>query len=130
MSRLIVLDDNQIELFIIKKMLMKYKAFDDTLYSTDGRNVLKFLQVNKLKESSLPELLFIDLHMPKLSGWHFLDRLKTFYPELQKQINVYIITSSVDPRDIRKMDNYPFVKSYLIKPLTGEVLESIVRDIN
>lgn len=130
MSRLIVLDDNQIELFIIKKMLMKYKVFEDTLYSSDGKNILKYLEVNKYKQNSLPELIFIDLDMPKLSGWHFLDRLKSLYPELRKPIWVYIITSSIDPRDIKRSDNYPFVKSYLIKPLTKEVIESIVQNIN
>jgi len=94
-------------------MLMKYKVFEDTLYSSDGKNILKFLEVNKSKKNSLPELIFIDLDMPKLSGWHFLDRLKSLYPELRKAIRVYIITSSIDPRDIKRSDNYPFVKSYL-----------------
>jgi CheY-like chemotaxis protein len=130
MSRLIVLDDNQIELFIIKKMLTKYKVFEDTIYSTDGKNILKFLEVNKLERNSLPELLFVDLNMPKLSGWHFLDRLKSFYSQLQKPICVYIITSSVDPRDIKRSDNYPFVKSYLIKPLTRETIEAIIQNIH
>lgn len=67
-----------------------------------------------------PDIVLLDLNMPLLNGWQFLE-------ELEKQsihIDVYILTSSIDPTDLLKSKNYPNVKGYLTKPLTNSVLSS------
>ena len=130
MCKLIVLDDDQIQHLIIKRMLKNYEQFNDTIYSTDGYSILDFLNTHKTDESILPEILLMDLHIPKLSGWKFLDSLETLYPQLIKPITVYIITSSINPKDIKRCNKYPFIKSYLVKPVTKEVLNPIMKNIN
>ena len=130
MCKLIVLDDDLIQLLIIKRMLINYEKFEDTIYSENGNKILDFLNLNKADKSTLPELLFLDLNMPQISGWQFLEKLQVLYPKLVKPIDVYIISSSIDPRDIKRSGKYSFVKSYLIKPVTREALNSIIHNLN
>jgi CheY-like chemotaxis protein len=126
MCKVIVLDDDQIQHLILKKMMSKYDMTSETLFTDDGVNVLEFLTAHKYEKQILPELLFLDLNMPKLNGWRFLEHLKTLYPELIKPVTVYILSSSVDPKDVKRSEKYTFVKSYLIKPVTRERLNSIM----
>lgn len=126
MCKVIVLDDDQIQHLILKKMMLKYDMISETLFTDDGVNVLEFLTANKYEKQILPELLFLDLNMPKLNGWRFLENLKTLYPQLIKPVKVYILSSSVDPKDVKRSEKYTFVKSYLIKPVTRERLNSIM----
>ncbi|MFA6086156.1 response regulator [Mucilaginibacter sp.] len=130
MCKLIVLDDDQIQHLIIKRMLMNYDQLNDTIYSTDGHTILDFLKLHKKDKSILPEILLMDLHMPKLNGWKFLDHLEVLYPQLIKPITVYILSSSIDPKDIKRCSKYPFVKSYLVKPVTKEALNPIMENIH
>jgi CheY-like chemotaxis protein len=132
MCKLIVLDDDQIQHLIIKRMLKNYEQLNDanTIYSTDGYSILDFLKTHKKDESILPEILLMDLHMPKLNGWKFLDSLEILYPQLIKPITVHIISSSIDPKDIKRCNKYPFIKSYLVKPVTKEALNPIMKNIH
>ncbi|GGH18090.1 response regulator [Mucilaginibacter phyllosphaerae] len=129
MCKVIVLDDDQIQQLILKKMMGKYGITSDTIFTDDGVNVLEFLSAHKNEKKILPELLFLDLNMPKLNGWRFLEGLKVLYPELIKPLNVYILSSSVDPKDVKRSEKYAFVKSYLIKPVTRERLSSIMENM-
>jgi CheY-like chemotaxis protein len=126
MCKLIVLDDDKIQHLLIKKMLIKYDVFNDTIFSDDGKSILDFLSLNKTNGGILPEILFLDLNMPKLSGWRFLEALNGLYPQLTKALTVYVISSSVDPQDVKRSSKYSFVKSYLIKPVSRERLNSII----
>jgi CheY-like chemotaxis protein len=130
MCKLIVLDDDQIQHLIIKRMLKNYEQLDDTIYSADGYSILDFLKMHKTDESILPEILLMDLHTPNLNGWKFLDSLETLYPQLIKPITVHIISSSIDPKDIKRCNKYPFIKSYLVKPVTKEALNPIIKNIH
>ncbi|AYL95246.1 response regulator [Mucilaginibacter celer] len=129
MCRVIVLDDDKIQLFIIKKILGKSGRFNDTLYTDDGKKVLDFLIKHISEEAVLPQLLFLDLNMPILNGWEFLNRLALVYDDLKRPLAVYILSSSIDPRDIKRSHKYNFIKSYLIKPVSVKTMEDIIKDV-
>jgi CheY-like chemotaxis protein len=129
MCKVIVLDDDKIQHFIIKKMLAKNEKFNDTIYTDNGKSVLNFLIDHKREESVLPQLLFIDINMPVMNGWRFLDHLASIYTDLKRPPLVYIISSSIDPRDIKRSHKYSFIQSYLIKPISFKTLETIVNKI-
>jgi CheY-like chemotaxis protein len=129
MCKVIVLDDDKIQHFIIKKMLSKKAMFNDTLYADDGKTVLNFLADHKTEETILPQLLFLDLNMPVMNGWKFLESLALMYNDLKRPLSVYILSSSVDPRDIKRTHKYEFIKSYLIKPISFKILEDIISKV-
>ncbi|WP_121243429.1 response regulator [Mucilaginibacter phyllosphaerae] len=130
MCKLIVLDDDKIQHLIFRKMLNQYHIVDHTMFSDDGNRVLDFLENYKSNNEMLPELIFLDLNMPNLNGWKFLEQLKNLYPQLTKHVTVYIISSSVNPSDVKRSKKYSFVNSYIIKPITRERLNNIVEHVH
>lgn len=70
-------------------------------------------------------ILFLDINMPTLSGWEFLDKFETFAEEIKKQFNIYILSSSVDPADIQRAKQNPLVKDFIEKPLNKVILKEM-----
>ena len=66
-------------------------------------------------------MILLDLNMPILDGWQFLDEF--IHLPLKKEISIFIVTSSIDPSDIEMAKNYKMVKSYIMKPITAQKLE-------
>lgn len=121
-----MIDDNPLDHLILDKMLQKYGYKLEMLHYFDVRSVLKLLLENKGNPEVLPDLILIDLNMPKVNGWKFLDRYKKVESQLAKHVDIYILTSSIDMSDLNKSKNYSCVKSYLIKPITKNVLDEIL----
>lgn len=125
MARLIMIDDNPIEHLIMKKIFERCMIFPDAVHSLDGRNIINLLTAHKHDIETLPDLIFLDLHMPDYSGWDFLEGFNALRPEILKVIDIYIVSSSVDPMDRTRARRYPFVKSFLTKPVAKDTLIAI-----
>jgi CheY-like chemotaxis protein len=75
-------------------------------------------------------VLFLDINMPVMNGWEFLDRFEELDPSIKKRVKIYILSSSVDKRDIEKAKSNKNVVHYLIKPLTKETIRLITYSQN
>lgn len=125
MCKLLMIDDNPIEHLIMQKMLANYHLFPNAVHSIDAKIIIQFfMEKQKLKEQ-LPDLIFLDLNMPRFNGWDFLTRFNELYPLLAKTIDVYIVSSSINPKDHIRCKKYAFVKSFLMKPLKKQTLETV-----
>jgi len=110
---------------MVQYMLTKNELSKETTYTYDGKLVLDYLEENKNKITSLPDYIFLDLYMPNHSGWDFLDRFREIYQSLKKEIKVYVVSSSIFQMDINRSKSYPFVASYISKPLVRSVFDHI-----
>lgn len=127
MSKLVIIDDDPIHHKIVQYMLTKNELSKETTYAFDGKLVLDYLEENRMKISVLPDFIFLDLYMPNNSGWDFLNGFQKIYKTLKKDIQVYVVSSSIFQMDINRSKGYPFVTSYITKPLMKNVFESINR---
>jgi len=75
--------------------------------------------------SPFPEIVFLDINMPHMDGWEFLDAINTFPEHIVKKCKVFMLTSSIDQNDITKSKAYPTVQGFISKPLTIEGLDSL-----
>jgi CheY-like chemotaxis protein len=125
MSKLVLIDDEPIFHKIVQ-MTIKHSALSNqATYALDGEVVLDYLEENRSDSQSLPDYIFIDLYMPSFDGWDFLNRFQHIYKSLKKNINIYIVSSSIDPRDIDRSKLYPFVTTFISKPVMKDVFDSI-----
>lgn len=124
MRKLIVIDDDPIDHFLMQHILHGNNHFEKTTYTMYGALVLDYMEEHKAYPDKLPDAIFLDLNMPVFNGWDFLDRYLSL--NITKPINVYIMTSSIRHDDKLRTAQYPFVRSFISKPLKHDT----IRDIN
>jgi CheY-like chemotaxis protein len=125
MCKLVLIDDNPIDHYIVRTMLYNNEACKQATYTFDGSMVLEFIEENKSATNLLPDVIFLDLTMPNFSGWEFLDKFEKIKDSLDKKIELYVMTSSVRESDKERSSKYGCVNSFISKPLTKQVLNSI-----
>ena len=110
-KRLLIVDDDKIDRMSIKRQVKKLHLDIEIIEQKNGKEALDFLLA---ADTVLPDLILLDLNMPKMSGWVFLQHLKE--SELNEQIPVVILTTSNNPQDIEKIALYKdLIKKYIIK---------------
>jgi CheY-like chemotaxis protein len=80
---------------------------------------------NEYRTSEIPAVLFLDLNMPSLTGWEFMEEFEKFGEKVKEQISIYILSSSIDPRDKAKAEANRCIKGFISKSLQREVILSI-----
>ena len=119
-GRLILLiDDDPLSNVFNTMMIRKNHPGTDVQAITSAMDALKYLQDDKKKR---PELIFLDLNMPVMNGWDFLEE----YKKLNLDINIVLVTSSDDSNDISRSRAYKEIKHYLVKPVTSDNLKIAV----
>ncbi|RFS17705.1 response regulator [Emticicia sp. C21] len=126
-KKLLCVDDDKITLTLIKLIVSKASFAEEIITKMNGKEALEYygdLSESTAKED-YPELIFLDLNMPIMGGWDFLDEfVKTFYKKFN-QTKIIILSSSTDPEEKAKMHKYPMIIDYLSKPLTINALKNI-----
>jgi CheY-like chemotaxis protein len=121
-----LIDDDPMFNFLTKTALKKVAFADDIHDYVDASEALDTLrnQIHSDKEV-LPEIIFLDLNMPGMDGWDFLEEYRKLPESFIENCKVYILTSSIDTNDINRSRLYPFVSDFISKPLTLSTLTSI-----
>ncbi|NEU09614.1 response regulator [Flavihumibacter sp. R14] len=116
-QKILIVDDDSIAGFL-HKLLISECGFEHELLTFDnGRIALEYLN-NKNPEFDRC-ILLLDINMPDINGWQLLEVLET--SSFRAKLKVIMITSSIDPADVKKSKNYPLVTRFFVKPLTGDV---------
>ena len=130
-TKILCVDDDAITLMLCKKVIAKAEFASQIETSNNGGEALQYFEnLKKEKEAnnivSEPQLIFLDLNMPIMNGWEFLDIFsKSDYYTIFPEVKVIVLSSTIDPRDIEKAKQYPMVLNFLSKPITIEMLKSI-----
>jgi CheY-like chemotaxis protein len=122
-----LIDDDPIYLFATRRLIELVNFCEDLLIFNDGEEALDGLKVRfESDELKVPDVILLDIDMPVMDGWAFLDRIKVHmdaYPET----SVYMVTSSIDPEDRNRAREYSIVSDYKVKPISVDDLEDILR---
>lgn len=116
-----LIDDNEIDLLITRKLLTAWEPSLEVEEFTNGQVALDKLKANETP----PQLILLDLFMPEISGWDFLNEYQNMASE---GTALYVLSSSVDDADIERARTYNVVNGYLSKPVAKESFRRIVSD--
>lgn len=133
LDTILCIDDDAITLMLCKKVIIKSSFSHEIITAQNGEEALQYFQtIKEVKNQSTapPQLIFLDLNMPVMGGWEFLDFFNK--PEFSefKNIKVVVLSSTIDPEDLEKSKQYPMVIDFLSKPITHTMLEYLKNKIN
>jgi CheY-like chemotaxis protein len=121
-----LVDDDKIFQLISAKMIRALELSNDILQFENGEDALAFLKNNSQKPKNLPDYIFLDINMPFVDGWMFLADYAVLKASFKKEIKIFMISSSIDPRDIRRAQNNSDVRDYILKPVSPERLAAVI----
>jgi len=121
-----IVDDDPIYQFTAKKILQLSNLSGEIQQYLTGDDALEFIKNNRAQIEKLPDILLLDLNMPVMDGWMFLESYNKLKDTVGKEIIIYLVTSSIDPRDIAQSKSYGIVKDFISKPLDIEMVKEIL----
>jgi len=127
LKSVLLVDDNEDDNFFTRFILERDTFAENIVECRDGEEALKYLKstTKKRKRQSTPDIIFLDLNMPVMDGWEFLDAYEQMSEDGKEKPVIIILTTSLNPRDISKSKTYSTVKEFRSKPLTPYSLQQI-----
>lgn len=123
-----LIDDNEIDNLINQKMIESAEIAQHIYTHTGAKSAIEFLRnLEKLElaDQVLPDIIFLDIDMPLMDGFQFLDEFEKLSLATKKKCRIVMLTSSINPQDFNRSKKYLNVKLYLNKPLTYESIVSL-----
>ncbi|MEJ7560250.1 MAG: response regulator [Pedobacter sp.] len=122
---LLVIDDDDINIFIIKKIVSKTGYNVEMVAKNNGQLAINYLATLDENPEQFPHLMLIDINMPILNGWEFLEAYDQLRPK--QQPDMYMLSSSVYDNDIEKAKTFKKIKGFISKPLSIERLSELLK---
>jgi CheY-like chemotaxis protein len=124
--QVMLVDDSSIDNFVNKKVIARYQFAEEVLEFTKVRLALRYLlQLNDDTEIAIPVILFLDLDMPEINGFEFLDAFELLSDRIRENLSIVILTSSINPADIENCNRHRSVLTFMHKPLMKNNLDMI-----
>ncbi|HWR93928.1 MAG TPA: response regulator [Flavobacterium sp.] len=124
LEKILCIDDDPITLMLCKMVITKALFSNEIATAKNGEEALKYYDTLKTTSTiKKPQLIFLDLNMPVMNGWEFLDSFVTAEYSEYHDTKVIILSSTIDPQDLEKSKKYPMVIDFLSKPISKEMLE-------
>ncbi len=124
-----LIDDNEIDNLINQKMIEAANIAEHIYTHTGARSAIEFLRnlekLDKETKNVMPEVIFLDIDMPLMDGFQFLDEFDKLSEGTKKKCKVVMLTSSINPQDVNKSKRYSYVKKYINKPLSQDNLANL-----
>ncbi|MDX1768116.1 response regulator [Arenibacter troitsensis] len=122
----LLIDDDEIFQFIMKNTIAEISPDIKIEFFTDGEKGIDFLKQNLGTALNLPDVILLDVNMPFMDGWEFLNEYKSLQTEIKKDISIYLLTSSNNPSDIAMAKEISELSGYLVKPISKEGIKNLI----
>lgn len=129
-NKLAIVDDDEAFVFLTKEIVSDTNMVKTINVFRNGQEALNFIETHKSNKEELPEIMLLDLSMPVMDGWEFLEEYARVIPSLAKQILIYICTSSISPDDVYRAKTVSSVSDFIVKPVTQDKLVSMIQNLN
>ncbi|TAE08322.1 MAG: response regulator [Bacteroidetes bacterium] len=125
-NNVLLVEDDPITVLVCERIIKMTGFAQQVRVANNGQEALDFLQeMGSQNSENLPELIFLDINMPVMNGWEFLQKFGSVQQLFTHTPDIYILSSTVDPEDFKRAQQFAIVKSFISKPLVKEHLEEI-----
>ena len=118
-----LVDDDEDDNFFHEREISENHLAETVIVKDSAKKALTYL---KDKNDPTSDLIFLDINMPVMSGWEFLDQYSQLDKEMQSKAIIIMLSTSQNPTEIAKSKTWNFVADYVTKPLTKEILQGII----
>ncbi len=125
-NRILLIDDDEPTNFMSKIIIQKADENSIPSVMQNSKSALNILKNESINIEEIPDLIFLDINMPSMNGWDFLDEYKDLEVHKRKNILLYMLTTSMNDDDDVKSKEYSCVNGFMVKPLTVKSYSQIV----
>ncbi len=130
---IIFIDDSKLDCFIAERLIGKTRVWETVhsfLRAMEALNFLREKYSNDPEFFSKKTVLFVDIQMPLMNGYEFVEAFQKLPNEIISQCYIIVVDSSINERDLAKVLGYPGIRQFLNKPLTQHNLEDVVSKLS
>ncbi len=127
-KKVMLIDDNELDLYINSRLISNYNLSHDIIEFMSAEEALEYLSEYANDETKLPDLIFLDIYMPRMDGFEFIDRFRQLDGIITEHCKICIVSSTVSDYDIYKTKIDKGIPLFTSKPITKEFIESLVQD--
>jgi CheY-like chemotaxis protein len=118
-----IIDDDEVYVMGVKRMLAKTNLSDTVLVFENGLKALEYISDST---HEVPDTILLDINMPVMDGWQFLDGFSKVKNGFNKKVTIYMVSSSINPVDLARAKSYSDVTDYIFKPITTADLQRLL----
>lgn len=126
MSSVLIIDDDEVDFLIQSEIIREAGFATKVIHKNSAITALQYLESIFHQKDEWPALIFLDINMPHMSGFGFIDAYLKFPDITSKTTKIYIISSSSSLRDVNKSKEYTVINGYITKPLTLTGVQKIL----
>jgi CheY-like chemotaxis protein len=124
-----IIDDDDIFIYGTRRIMQEVRFCEDIVVFKNGKEAIDGMQNYLAEGKNLPDIIFLDINMPVMNGWDFLEEF-TKIPNLNKgTVLLYVVSSSIDPSDLQKAKEFELVNNYILKPILPKQLNEILETL-
>lgn len=121
-----LIDDDEVFQFTTSRIIKLTNLPFTVTQFFNGEQAIAYLSKNAAETDKLPDIILLDINMPVIDGWMFLDQFKALTKDIKKKITIYMVSSSIAPEDIKRAKSNPLVSDYLVKPVSPETIKQVL----
>jgi CheY-like chemotaxis protein len=123
-----IIDDDKIYQFLLTRIINRNNLAQRIITFGDGEEAIQYLEDHKADNEKIPDVIFLDAHMPIMDGWTFIAEYAHIKTEFKKNVAVFMLSSSVNPLDIERAGRISEISNYIVKPIKLEEVKMIFND--
>lgn len=120
-----IIDDDQVYVYGVKKLIQISNFCENLLVFKNGEEAIKYMQP-LVAAADFPDVILLDINMPVMDGWEFLDEFTKIKPTIGKEVTIYMVSSSIQDNDMKRAKDYKDVAGYIVKPVSYDDLIKMV----
>ena len=121
-----LVDDNSDDNFFHQRLLLKHEFIENVIALDSAEKALEYLEDHGFANPIFPDIIFLDINMPGMNGWDFLQEIEKKDYKIHENTLIFILTTSVNPDDVERAKSIRALSGLRTKPLTAEVIRGIV----